>query len=157
MLKPFSLIPIISATSILFLADTAFSNSLPTGSIYPEVPNPDIAQPVCYMQTGDGRTLNLSRLCEKKQNPVVQPQITISNVIHEGDRMKGLIVNNIGKPVYNARANYEVIDENGNVVDKGAIYADQPMLSPGQTNTFEAYMPSGVKVRTTSVEWDDSK
>jgi hypothetical protein len=71
--------------------------------------------------------------------------------------MKGLIVNNIGKPVYNARVNYEVIDENGNVIDKGAIYADQPMLSSGQTNTFEAYMPSGAKVRTTSVEWDESK
>lgn len=157
MLKPFSLISIISAASIVFVADTAFSNSLPTSSIYPEVSNPDIAQPVCYMQTVDGRTLNLSRLCEKKQKPVVQPQITISNVIQEGDRMKGLVVNNVGKPVYNARVNYEVIGEDGSVIDKVSIYADQAMLSPGQTSTFDTFMPSGAKVRATSVEWDESK
>jgi hypothetical protein len=74
MLKPFSLISIISAASILFVADTAFSNSLPTGSIYPEVPNLDIAQPVCYMQTGDGRTLNLSRLCKKNKTLLFSPK-----------------------------------------------------------------------------------
>jgi hypothetical protein len=153
MLKSFPLISIISATSILFIVDTAFSNPRLSGSIYPKFPSSDIDQSVCYMQTVDGRTLNLNRLCGKKIRLILQPPIVISNIIQEGDNLRGTLINKIGKTIYNARVNYEVIGENNSVIDKGVIYADQPRLNPGQTVTFTTYMPSGKKVRTTSVEW----
>jgi hypothetical protein len=156
MLKSFPLISIISATSILFIVDTAFSNPRPSGSIYPEFPRADIDQPVCYMQTVDGRTLNLNRWCEKRIRLILQPPIIISNIIQEGDILRGFLINKIGKTVYNARINYEVIGENDSVIDKGVIYADQPILNPGKTVTFATYMPSGKKVRTTSVEWSNT-
>lgn len=156
MLKSFPLISIISATSILFIVDTAFSNPRPSGSIYPEFPSSDIDQPVCYMQTVDDRTLNLNRLCEKKIRLIVQPPIVITNIIQEGDSLRGILINKIGKTVYNARVNYEVIGENDSVIDKGVIYADKPMLNPGQTVTFATYMPNDKKVRTTSVEWSNT-
>jgi hypothetical protein len=108
------------------------------------------------MQTVDGRTLNLTRLCEKKNRLIVQPQIVISNIIQEGDSLRGIFINNIGKNVYNARVNYEVIGENDSVIDKGVIYADQSILRPGQSVTFATYMPRGKKVRTTSVDWSNT-
>lgn len=74
MLKAFHLIPVISIASILFATETAFSRPPATDSRYPVVPSSDINNPVCFMQTADGRTLNLSSLCRKVSQPTTQAQ-----------------------------------------------------------------------------------
>jgi hypothetical protein len=63
MLKSFHLIAVLLAVSTLLIAETALSSSITPVSQYPVVPNSDIDNPVCYMQTADGRTLDLSNLC----------------------------------------------------------------------------------------------
>lgn len=102
------------------------------------------------MQTADGRTLNLSSLCEKK--PSAQARVVISSVTRNGDYMMGRVVNNIGKTVSRAKVNFEIIREDGSGTERASIYIDQQTLTPGQTGTFQAFMPSGLNVRITSVE-----
>ncbi len=155
MLKSFSLISIISAASILFVSNMAFSNSLPTGSIYPEVQSPDIAQPVCYMQTPDDRTLDLSRLCEKK--PSNQIQLIISDVVREDGFLIANVVNKSNKTVYQTKVNYEVIGKNGSVIERGAIATQPATLSPGQTGIFQTVIPGNTNVRTTFAEGKDEE
>lgn len=87
MLKTFCLTAVLSTALMPFLAEMALGNPLPRSSIYsavpsaeststgsqsvgsqqPVVPNDsDPDQPVCYMQTADGRVLNLASLCKQK-------------------------------------------------------------------------------------------
>jgi hypothetical protein len=66
--------------------------------------------------------------------------------------MSGRVVNNTGKTLHDAKVNFEVIGENGSVVDEGVIYTDQQTLNPGQTASFNTFMPSGTNVRITSIE-----
>ncbi len=155
MLKYFHLTAVLWAGSILFIAETAFSLPLTTGDKYPVALSSDTDMPVCYMQTGDGRTLNLSSLCRDQPRPQsqsAQSQLVISDLRHEGDQMSGRVVNNTGKTLHDAKVNFEVIGENGSVVDEGVIYTDQQTLNPGQTASFNTFMPSGTNVRITSIE-----
>jgi hypothetical protein len=155
----FHLIAVLTATSILFVAETAFSHPLIIGNKYPVVSRSDTDKPICYMQTVDGRTLNLSRLCEKKTSaqPQAKSQIIISDVRYNGKQMIGNVVNNANKTVYQLRVNYELLDENGNVTERGSVPTNEETLSPGQTATFQTSMPGVRNVRTTSVEWNDSE
>ncbi|MBW4548450.1 MAG: FxLYD domain-containing protein [Symplocastrum torsivum CPER-KK1] len=111
------------------------------------------------MQTEDGRTLNLSSLCEKKTSArsQAQSQIIISNVRYNGKQMIGNVVNNTNKTVYQPMVNYELLDENGSVTERGSVPTNEETLSPGQTATFQTSMPGGRNVRTTSVEWNESE
>ncbi|MEW5857142.1 MAG: FxLYD domain-containing protein [Cyanobacteriota bacterium] len=151
MLKSKHLTVALATASILFVAPSAFSRPLMIASDkYPIMPSSDTDKPVCYMQTPDGRTMNLSRLCEKK--PSNRPQIAIAEVIYEDDYMVGRVINQSSKTVYQARVNYEVISQNGSVIERGSIATEPQTLSPGQTATFETFMPSDKKVRTTFAE-----
>jgi hypothetical protein len=155
----FHLIAVLIATSILFVAETAFSHPLTIGDEYPVVSSPDTDKPVCYMQTVDGRTLDLSSLCGKKNSaqPQAQSQIIISSVRYNSKQMIGYVVNNTNKTVYQPRVNYELLDENGSVTERGSVPTNEETLSPGQTATFQTSMPGGRNVRTTSVEWNESE
>jgi hypothetical protein len=77
MLKSFDWTSVLSAVLILSLAETAKSTSITTDLRYPVVPNSEIDTLVCYMQTADGRILNLVSLCVKtiKQTIVSCPTI----------------------------------------------------------------------------------
>jgi hypothetical protein len=55
----------LSTALTLLVTDIAFSQPLRASSQYPVVLNSDINKPVCYMQTPDGGTLDLSSLCGK--------------------------------------------------------------------------------------------
>jgi hypothetical protein len=106
------------------------------------------------MQTADGATLNLSRLCEAK--PKTQSEVVISNVGYEDEFIIGRVVNKSSKTVYQTRVNIEFIGDNGSVLERGAISTEPPNLSPGQTATFQTLRPpGGQNVRTTSVEWNE--
>jgi hypothetical protein len=56
---------LLTSMNLLFQGVT-FSVSLPISSGYPEAPRGDVNLPVCYMQTQDGRVLNLENICGKK-------------------------------------------------------------------------------------------
>ena len=154
MFKVLQLKVTLATASILLIANTAFSQSITVSSQYPVVSNSNTDEPVCYMQTVEGTTLNLSRLCETKSKS--QPEVVISNVGYEEEFLMGRVVNKSSKTVYQTRVNIEVIDDNGSILGRGAISTEPPNLSPGQTATFQTLRPPGSKnVRTTSVEWDE--
>ncbi|HAA27449.1 MAG TPA: hypothetical protein DCE56_06880 [Cyanobacteria bacterium UBA8553] len=110
------------------------------------------------MQTANGTTLNLSRLCENKPQPqpIVKTEVVISHVDYEDNFLIGNVVNKSSKTVHQARVNYEIIGENGSVMARGAMSTEPPTLRPGQTAKFQTLMPGGGNnVKTTSVEWDE--
>jgi hypothetical protein len=49
-----------------FIAEATFSLPLPQETQSPEVAKSEIDIPICYMQTADGRSLDLSSLCEEQ-------------------------------------------------------------------------------------------
>ncbi len=155
MLKLFYLTAVLSTASILFIAETALTYPLTTGDKYPVVQSSETDRLSCYMQTADSRTLNLDNLCRNQAS--AQSQVVISEVIHNSDRLSGRVVNNTDKTVSRAKVNFEIIAEDGVGIERGAIYTDQQTLSPGQTGTFQAFMPSGLNVRVISVESDEYK
>ena len=162
MLKPFHWIAVLSAASILFITPSALTHPLTIASNkYPVVQTSDPNTPVCYMQTTDGSTLNLSNLCKKKASNQTHVQIAIAEVIHQDKYIVGRVVNQSNKTVYQARVNYEVIGENGSVIKRGAIPTQPQTLSPGQTAIFETIMPSdrnvSRNVRTTFAEGQEKE
>ncbi len=56
----------ISAALIPLLSKSTFARPLSTNSQYPEILNPQTNSSICYMETKDGKTLNLNTLCAKK-------------------------------------------------------------------------------------------
>ncbi|HAJ63022.1 MAG TPA: hypothetical protein DCP31_30465 [Cyanobacteria bacterium UBA8543] len=147
-----------ATTSLLLIANTAYSKPLTVSSNYPVVSNSDTNDLVCYMQTANGTTLNLSRLCENKPQPqpIVKTEVVISHVDYEDNFLIGNVVNKSSKTVHQARVNYEIIGENGSVMARGAMSTEPPTLRPGQTAKFQTLMPGGGNnVKTTSVEWDE--
>jgi hypothetical protein len=50
---------------VTVLAESAFANPVALGSKYPEVPGESQEALLCYIQTPDGRTLDLHNLCVK--------------------------------------------------------------------------------------------
>jgi hypothetical protein len=72
MLKSFVRIAVLPAALIPFMAEIACSLPQARGSYYPVVPTSDTDWPICYMQTIEGRTLDLSKICE--QNDSRNPQ-----------------------------------------------------------------------------------
>ncbi|HEY9778939.1 MAG TPA: hypothetical protein V6D09_02170 [Leptolyngbyaceae cyanobacterium] len=52
--------------------------------------------------------------------------------------------------------NYEVISDDGSVMERGKAYTDSQTLSPGQTASFQNLIPDGAKsLRAISVESDE--
>ncbi len=64
MLKLFA-VTAVNATLILVLPTVALTNPLSIISPFPVVPNSEANGLVCYMQTEEGQTINLNRLCVK--------------------------------------------------------------------------------------------
>lgn len=161
MLKSFHLTAVLSATWILFIAESTFSRPLTTGDKYPVVPKSDTNKLICYIQTADGRTLNLDSLCKNQfsiqsqkvtSDASAQSQLVVSDLRYEGNQMSARIVNNTGKTLHNAKVNFDIIGEDGSVIERGSIYTEPKTLSPGQTARINTFMPSGAKVRITYTE-----
>jgi hypothetical protein len=154
MLRSLNLISSLATASILLIAETASIQPQTASANYPVVSVSDSDKLVCYMETANGTALDLSSLCEEKSQ--VQSEVVISYVGYEDQFLIGRVVNRSSKTVHQARVNYEVLGESGNVVERGAIATEPSSLSPGQTAMFMTLMPDGGNnVRTTSVEWDE--
>lgn len=54
-----------SAFLILLLPQVALTSPRPITSQFPIVPDSEVGALICYMQTEDGQTLNLDRLCKQ--------------------------------------------------------------------------------------------
>lgn len=72
-------IAILPAALIPLMAQSALSFPQTEGSYYSSVPIKETDQPVCYLQTIDGRTLDLSNMCQRddsKNRQLQQSQLT---------------------------------------------------------------------------------
>lgn len=150
MLKYFHLRVAFLAASMLFIAETASSNP-PIGSESPMITGLNTDNLVCYMQTADGRTVNLDSLC------INQPQIVASAFRYNDDHIIISVINKTETNVNFIKVDYEVIGQDSSVIQSKATYTAQHTLSPGQMARFLAFvpgLPGGSNVRITSVEWN---
>jgi len=151
MLKIFGLIAILLSTSIPVRAENTFGGQITTFSNYPLVPNSDTDKLVCYMKTPDSQILNLDSLCRNRQIQPPPPPIVVRELTYDGEHLVGLVINNSKKTINSVSVNYEVLDQNEKVIEKGAITKRQA-LRPGETASFEGLMENGGSLRITSVE-----
>lgn len=135
---------VFTTSFILFFPTIALGSSIIT--------NPT-DEPICYMQTAEGRTVNLSSLCAKKAQTQAQ-QVVLTDVKYEQDSMSGKVVNNSNRIVANPSVNYEVLDHKGQVIERGSVPIQAANLSPGQSASFEAFTEGDTQVRATSVSWE---
>lgn len=115
---------------------------------------------VCYMQTSDGRTVNLGELCSAKPsldaaNSEGAKEVSLVDVKSEGNFISGKVTNATGKVVRDVKVNYEVLDSQGNMLDNGVIYTQPPIISPGGSASFSSKTINGAKVKATFVEWSE--
>jgi hypothetical protein len=121
--------------------------------------------PICYMETIEGQRLNLSYLCAKVSSPSTpklscnqtsNQKVTIKNVNYDGNVFEGTVTNQGCKPVKYVKVNYEVLDDAGNLVDNGYLYAEPTTLEPGMSASFRANITGGTKVNATHIDWKES-
>jgi hypothetical protein len=64
MLKYLLKLAVLPVAVIAFIAEGALSLPQTRVSYYPVVPSSNTDKPICYMQTTDGRTLDLASMCK---------------------------------------------------------------------------------------------
>lgn len=148
MLKSFRLATFLSATSMLSISGIIIG-SFKAVAQYPAAPSSQADQLVCYMETSDGRTLNLNSLC------ISHPQVEIGNVFSNNGYAIGNVVNRTNSTVRNVQVNYEVLDVRNRVVGRSSTAANPETLMPGETAVFEANTINGGQFRAISVNWDN--
>lgn len=117
--------------------------------------------PFCYLQTPDGRIINLEELCrpstDKDQNGTDsdsgQPQVI--RYEYKNDTFTGTIVNNTDKIIKQIKVNYEVLDEQGNQIDTGFIQAQPANVSPGSQAVFGGQVAPGASAKPTFLDWSE--
>ncbi|MEQ8384136.1 MAG: FxLYD domain-containing protein [Coleofasciculus sp. A1-SPW-01] len=119
--------------------------------------------PVCYMETGDGRILDLSHLCQTQPEAATSRCISeadgmsVSQVNYNGNSLIGQVTNRTCDPVQLVRVNYQVLDKQGNPIDNGFIDAEPTIVPPGKTASFKGMVVPGAEVNVTHVEWSDTE
>ena len=132
------------------------------------VQNYELDNPVCYMKTVEGKTINLVNLCGdqdidetqkvscKSESEEVQAiDIQISNVNYDGNFLTGKVTNKSCQTVKLIKVNYQVLDDAGDIIDNGYIYAQPATVEPGKVASFKGNVSPGAKVETTFVEWSN--
>jgi len=125
--------------------------------------------PICYMKTTEGEIMNLVDICGNKEaideakkvgcrselEEVKSTEIPISNVKYDGNFLTGKVTNQSCQIVKLIKVNYQVLDDAGNIVDNGYIYAQPATVKPGKVASFKGNVSPGAKVETTFVEWSN--
>jgi hypothetical protein len=121
--------------------------------------------PLCYLQTPDGKTVDLVNMCGKNNSDSSPPKVcnansnnakvSIANYNYDGSFLTGQILNQTCKTVKYIKVNYEVLDQSGNLIDNGFIYAQPVKVEPGQLASFRGAVASGAKVQATHLDWQD--
>ncbi|MGD1698915.1 FxLYD domain-containing protein [Dapis sp. BLCC M229] len=123
--------------------------------------------PICYMETTEGKIINLVNLCGNKEaidetpkvacksEEIKATEIPISNVNYDGNFLTGKVTNKSCQTVKLIKVNYQVLDDEGNIIDNGYIYAQPATVEPGKVASFKSNVSPGAKVETTFVEWSN--
>lgn len=118
-----------------------------------------VDEPLCYMQTSDGRTLNLDNLCRQQSLPIAPANSTgvqITAVNYDGKLLRGQVTNFTKNPVKSVKVNYEMLDNNGNTIDVGYVNVQSANISPGGITSFQENINyPGAKLATTFATWDN--
>lgn len=151
-----------------FFSAIAFASSLLDPLLakanYPVVPSSDLDVPVCYMDTADGRRLDMGALCGPQPEAGSKPApscrenlgsaaaMEIGRVNYQGNVLTGRVTNQSCETIENIRVNYRVMDEEGNQIDNGFIYARPSTVAPGETAEFRGTIASGADVEVTHAD-----
>ncbi|WP_333453345.1 FxLYD domain-containing protein [Microcoleus sp. K5-D4] len=124
--------------------------------------NSEIDEPFCYMKTPDGKTIDLGKLCEKQPSlgnsqtcipgSNIAAKVSIAATNYDGNFFSGKVLNQGCKIIKNVKVNYEVLDESGNLIDNGFIYAQPVTLAPGESAAFRGEVVAGAKVQATHAD-----
>lgn len=166
MLKNRRLTATLTAVLIPAISGILFGPPLLAQSNFPKVPNWEFDVPLCYMQAPDGSRINLDALCGQDRATDTSPgkpctakiaaaDLAIAGVNYSGDLLTGQVTNKTCKTVKYLKVNYEVLDETGNVIDSGFMYAQPSTVPPGQSASFRGQVAKGAKVQATHVDWSE--
>ncbi|MBD1812951.1 FxLYD domain-containing protein [Microcoleus vaginatus DQ-U2] len=121
-----------------------------------------VDEPFCYMKTPDGKTVDLGKLCEKQPSlgtsqtcipgSNIAAKVSIAATNYDGNFFSGQVLNQGCQIIKNVKVNYEVLDESGNLIDNGFIYAEPVSLAPGQSAAFRGAVVAGAKVQATHAD-----
>ncbi len=144
------------------LPGIVFSHALLANAQAPAVQNSNVDVPFCYMETADGRNLDLRNLCSPQ--PEATPStctssaagMQISNVKYDGNSLTGQVTNHTCATATLIKVNYQIFDDQGNQIDNGFIYAEPSTLVQGKTGSFGGAIAPGSKVNVTHVEWTNA-
>src|SRR6476469_6971284 len=124
--------------------------------------NSPVDEPFCYMKTPDGKTVDLGKLCEKQPasgtaqtcipGSNITAKVSIAAANYDGNFFSGQVLNRGCKTIKNVKVNYEVLDESGNLIDNGFIFAEPVTLAPGQSATFRGAVVAGAQVLATHAD-----
>ncbi|MEG4232720.1 FxLYD domain-containing protein [Microcoleus sp. Pol11C3] len=124
--------------------------------------NSEIDEPFCYMKTPEGKTVDLGKLCEKQPasgtsqtcipGSNISAKVSIATANYDGNFFSGKVLNQGCKIIKNVKVNYEVLDESGNLIDNGFIFAEPVTLAPGQSAAFRGAVVAGAKVQATHAD-----
>lgn len=118
-----------------------------------------IDEPLCYIQTPDGRTLNLDNLCRQQSSPLAPANskgVQITAVNYDGKLLRGQVTNFTKNPIKSVKVNYEVVDNNGNIIDAGRVDVQSANIPPGGIAFFQENINyPGANVATTFATWDN--
>jgi hypothetical protein len=134
-------------------------SSLSGNANEPALPISDVELPLCYMETVGGRRIDLKDLCPSMPEDASSAcssgdaGIPISNVRYDGNTLRGQVTNQTCKIVNLIKVNYQVLDEQGNQIDNGFIYAQPSTLAQGKNASFAGAISAGAEVNITYVEW----
>ena len=144
-----------------FLLEGLFISPVKADSRYPVIPNTEIDRQICYMQTPDGRILNLGTLCghspifhTRTCPAVTAANLQIINVNYDGQSISGQVTNRTCKKL-KIKVNYQVLDAAGNPIDNGFINAEPAPILPGQSAAFRGRVTQGARVQATHVDWQE--
>ncbi|MBD2743282.1 FxLYD domain-containing protein [Coleofasciculus sp. FACHB-1120] len=150
MQKSLRLTTFLGIASIFSVNYHPFSNSWIANFQAESASASEIDMPFCYMQTSDGRTLDLTQLCGQK------PQVIIADQTSDGDILTGRIINETQKIVRSIEVSYNVVGLDGKVIKRSSVSAEPSILNPGQSGSFKVHTIVGDgKLQATSVNWEE--
>jgi hypothetical protein len=153
------ILPVLILNFSFLLSEVVFAPSLRANPTSPIELNSEVEVPVCYMETDDGRRLDLRNLCSPPSEEVTRSctsdstGMPVTNVRYEGNSLRGQVTNRTCKTVTLIRVNYEVLDQQGKPIDNGFFSTQPSTITHGKTASFGGAIVPGYQINITYVEW----
>lgn len=155
------ILPVLILNFSFVLSEVLFAPSLRANPTSPIELNSEVDAPVCYMETDDGRRLDLGNLCSPQSEEVTSSctldptGMPVSNLRYDGNSLRGQVTNRTCKPVTLVKVNYEVLDQQGNSIDNGFFYTEPATIAQGKAASFGGAIVPGSQINITYVEWSN--